>query len=211
MARRKTQRKALRALNYDMFRPENVAPPPPATIDTKIKRHTERQPSAALELPVPGAGKLPQDNELYRMYDLYNWLYFGGKLPRVSIEYSGRMTSAGSYSWHNKCIRISRKYHEIFPDEISDTLKHEMLHIKHHRHDAAFKKEAARIGASVRAKRHPLLERSPRYVYICPKCRSEYPRQKRLRMASCGDCSRGGRFDPRYKLVLIRSIKRSQK
>ncbi|RME29453.1 MAG: hypothetical protein D6800_02660, partial [Candidatus Zixiibacteriota bacterium] len=41
-----------------------------------------------------------------------------------------------------------------------------------------------------------------RYLYVCDACGTEYPRRKQLRSASCGKCSAGGRFDPRFKLRL---------
>jgi predicted SprT family Zn-dependent metalloprotease len=145
---------------------------------------------------------MPEVAELYRMFERFNWMYFAGQLPRVRIEYSKRMSSAGSYTPQRRLIRIGRKYHQLFPDELEDTLKHEMIHILHLRHGAAFKAEAARIGASVRAKSHPALRKPPKYVYRCPGCEREYPRQKRLRMASCGVCTTGRSFDPRYKLKL---------
>lgn len=144
---------------------------------------------------------LPGIGDLERMFAIYNREYFDNKLPRVKIRYSRRMLVAGGYFPQKKEIRISEKYHTYFPDEVYDTLKHEMIHILHFRHDAAFRKMAHRIGASLRANEHPALTRPPRYLYICPACLTEYPRRKRLRMASCGQCSRGG-FDPRYKLVL---------
>jgi len=205
MAPTKTQKQAMAVLNYDLFEPESITPPPPATIHTKIRQQSRMNPPAQIELPRGTTTRLPTEKELYRMYDLINWLYFGGKLPRVKIEYSSRMTSAGSYHADQKLIRIGRKYHQLFPDEIGDTLKHEMIHIKHFRHDSRFRKEARRVGASVSARSHPLLQKPPRYIYICPGCGREYARQKRLVMASCGDCSRGGKFDQRYKLVLWKS------
>jgi ribosomal protein L37AE/L43A len=76
-----------------------------------------------------------------------------------------------------------------------------MIHILHFNHDAAFKNEAERIGTSCRARMHPSLRLPSRYVYQCPSCNAEYPRRKRLRMASCGKCS-PSQFDRRYKLVL---------
>jgi predicted SprT family Zn-dependent metalloprotease len=206
MAQKKTQQKAPAVLNYDLFHPESIARPAPATIDTKVREQTSLRPVAGIRATPRDRSQLPTVAELHRMYDLTNWLYFGGKLPRVRIEYSSRMTSAGSYSAEKNLIRIGRKYHELFPDEIGDTLKHEMIHIRHFNHDSAFRKEAERIGASVRARSHPLLERPPRYIYICPRCGQKYPRQKRLRMASCGDCSPRRKFDPKYKLVLFKSL-----
>ena len=208
MPRTKTQRKALAALNYDLFSRENIAPPAPVAINTRIDAHTASPPPVEVKSPAIDAAELPSETELYRMFDMYNWLYFGGKLPGVEIQYSTRMSTAGSYSIEKRLIKIGRKYHEIFPEEVSDTLKHEMIHIRHFKHDSAFKREALRIGASVKAQSHPLLQKSPRYIYACPGCGKEYPRQKRLRMSSCGDCSARGRFDRRYKLVLVRSQNR---
>jgi predicted SprT family Zn-dependent metalloprotease len=152
--------------------------------------------------------ELPTIANLHRMYDIYNREYFGGKLPKVTIRYSKRMLIAGGYFPQKKEIRISEKYHTYFPDEVYDTLKHEMIHIVHFHHDAAFKKMARRIGASLRANDHPALRRPPRYIYICPHCFTEYPRHKRIRMASCGHCSKG-KFDARFKLVLKKRFKKA--
>lgn len=199
MRRNKSQQKALTALNLDLFQLESLTQPAPVTLYTKIREQATAL--TKVELPVARAeGELPTLDELHRMFDRFNWIHFEGKLPGVSIEYSTRMSSAGSYTPQRRLIRIGRKYHELFPDEIADTLKHEMIHILHIRHDAKFKAEAVRVGASLRAKSHPLLRKPPKYMYVCPHCSREYPRQKRLRMASCGECSIGRRFDKRYKL-----------
>jgi predicted SprT family Zn-dependent metalloprotease len=152
--------------------------------------------------------ELPGLDDLRRMYDIYNRQYFDNKLPKVKIRYSKRMLVAGGYFPQKGEICISVKYHKLFPDEVYDTLKHEMIHIVHFRHNAAFKKMARRIGASLQANDHPSLRKPPRYLYICPRCFAEYPRYKRLRMASCGKCSRGG-FDGRYKLVLKKKPKKA--
>ncbi len=201
-------RRHLRAaaiLNYDLFRHPDMTPPAPATLYTRIAADAadvlSRVPAVAET--APGAS-LPAEADLYRLYDEYNWFYFGGKLPAARIEYSNRMTSAGSFCMRERLIRIGRRYHELFPEEITDTLKHEMLHFLHPTHGAAFKKDAARIGATVRARTHPSLCKPPKYVYACPGCGKLYPRQKRLRMASCGDCSKSG-FDQRFKLRLVRT------
>ena len=213
MKRTKRQMKAMEALNLDLFQPDRVQLPSPATLYTRIKQYSEPSPEAVgLQEPSLEFGKktaLPPVEELRRLFDRYNWMYFGGKLPSVKIEYSARMTSAGSYSPNRKLIRIGRKYHQVFPEELGDTLKHEMLHILYPNHDSYFKREAARIGASVKARSHPSLRKPPRYLYYCPSCGAEYPRQKRLRMASCGSCSPGGRYDERYKLKLKESLQKS--
>ncbi len=210
MGKTKQQKKTLAALNYNLFRLADQCPPAPATIYSKIQQHMQRQ-----QLPVSTetiklvSTKLPTISQLYRMFDVYNWMYFKGKLPWVTIEYSNRMSSAGSYIPGRKLIRIGRRYHEIYSGEIADTLKHEMIHVLYLKHDAAFKIEARRIGASVKAKSHPLLRRPPRYIYVCSHCGRQFPRQRRLRMASCGYCTSGKEFDPRFKLKLMKSNRRS--
>jgi len=202
MRRNKSQKRALTALNYNLFEPENLTPPAPATLYTLIRQHQTPAAAVSLTTTPPAATGLPEVGELYRMFDRYNWVYFEGRLPKVKIEYSSRMTSAGSYMPQRRLIRIGRKYHQLFPEELADTLKHEMIHVRHFRHGRAFKAEAARVGASVRAKSHPSLHKPPRYIYRCPRCGREYPRQKRLRMASCGVCTPGRSFDQRFKLKL---------
>lgn len=209
MARIRQSQSALKALNYDLFKPESLAPPAPATLYTKIREATQKPHEHTPEIsPFNCHDVLPDIADLYCRFDMFNWMFFEGKLPTVKIEYSNRMSAAGSYSRNRQLIRIGRKYHEIFPEDINDTLKHEMIHIIHFRHDAVFKKIAARIGASLRAKAHPLLRKPPKYIYVCPKCGKEYPRQKRLVMASCGKCSKDHVFDKRYKLKLKKRIKK---
>lgn len=215
MKKTKRQLKALAALNLDLFEPEVISIPAPATIHTRIKDHARPAAEAISSLDEAGtpeeSPQLPTVAELYRLFDRYNWMYFEGGLPRPIIEYSSRMTSAGAYLPSRRIIRIGLKYHRIFPEEITDTLKHEMIHLIHLNHNAAFKAEAARLGASVRARSHPLLRRPPRYIYVCDNCGAEYPRQKILRMASCGTCSAGGRYDRRYKLRLKDSARRRRR
>lgn len=152
----------------------------------------------------PHGDNLPDIKELYVLFDNFNRIYFEGALPPVKIAYSDRMLIAGSYFPAKREIKIGRKYHQIFGNELEDTLKHEMIHVVNPRHDRSFKELAGRIGASLRAKSHPDLRGSFRYIYICPSCMKEYTRRKRLRMASCGICSPGGKFDPRFKLRLIK-------
>jgi predicted SprT family Zn-dependent metalloprotease len=201
MSKTNKRLKALTRLNYDLFQPESILPPAPATLYTKIREQAALQATSLLEPKVELSAELPSEAELYRMFEEYNWLYFDGRLSRIRIAYSNRMTSAGSYTPSRKMILIGRKYHELFPDEVIDTLKHEMIHVLHLKHDAKFKQEAARVGASLRARSHPSLHKPPRWVYFCPSCAREYPRQKRLRMASCGVCSKRG-YDGRFKLKL---------
>ena len=203
MPRHSHRLKALAALNYDLFSHAPQTVPAPATMYTRIREESRKTPMISLTTATLDPDQLPSLSELYRLFDEFNLLYFQGRLPRPRIAYSPRMTSAGSYTPHLKLIKISRRYHKLFPEDLHDTLKHEMIHILHLHHDAAFKAEAARVGATLKARSHPDLRKPAKYTYVCPSCNREYPRQKRLRMASCGPCSRG-RFDERFKLRLLK-------
>lgn len=194
MAVSKRQMKALREIAYDLFRPHVLTEPEPEV-------------EVAVAASASEAAVLPPLSDLYRMYDEYNREYFGGRLPATKISYSGRMLIAGSYTPLRNEIKIGRKYHEIFPEEIADTLKHEMIHIINPRHDGKFKALASRIGASLKAKSHPALRGNYKYLYVCPACGREYPRRKRLRMAYCGICTTGRQFDNKFKLKLVKAKK----
>lgn len=176
-----------RQFNFDLFE----AAVAPATTDRKEETLSD---GAAACPSLPGIKRLRE------LFDEYNLRFFGGKLPRVKISYSNRLLGAGLYYPRRREIKIGVKYHRLFPEEIEDTLKHEMIHIIHPRHDRAFKSMAQRLGASLKAHYHPSLRGRYRYLYYCPSCQREYPRRKRLRMASCGVCSKGGKFDPKFKL-----------
>lgn len=196
----KSRKKALAAQNYDLFATVGSAGIDQAGFAVgQVPGLSDRRAK-----PPVSSGSLPSEAELYRLFHQFNLTYFQGRLPEVTIVYSNRMRSAGSYQPDGKLIKVGRKYHEIFPEDIHDTLKHEMIHILNLRHDAAFRAEALRIGATVRAQSHPSLRRLPKYLYVCPNCRAEYPRQKRLRMASCGTCSPGGKYNRNYKLKLLK-------
>lgn len=196
----KSRKKALAAQNYDLFAHYGCTGTDASSL---AGRQTPGLSDSSEKSPV-SSGHLPSEPELYRLFHQYNLTYFQGRLPEVTIEFSNRMRSAGSYQPDGKLIKIGRKYHEIFPEDIHDTLKHEMIHILNLRHDAAFRAEALRIGATLKARSHPSLRRPPRYVYICPNCHAEYRRQKRLCMASCGTCSPNGKYNQKYKLKLLK-------
>ena len=207
MERKRRKNRATSSLNLDLFRADTLSVPAPATLHTRIRNEAARHRETAARLEAKHASdikKLPTEKELYRLFDRCNWIYFRGKLPRPTIEYSDRMTMAGAFIPDQRLIRISRRYHQLFPEEIIDTLKHEMIHLVHLKHDNFFKAEAERVGASVRARWHPSLTRPPKYLYHCPQCATEFPRQKRLVMASCGYCSPRGKYDVRFKLILKR-------
>jgi len=143
---------------------------------------------------------LPDPRELVRRYEEFNRLYFDNLLPGVTIRWSDRMRIAGTCDSHRRIITLSRPYHSHFPDDVDDTLKHEMIHLRRPRHDASFRREAARIGASVHCRDYPDLHPRARFIYICPTCNAEFPRVKRGHLY-CGRCARQG-YNLRCKLIL---------
>ncbi len=190
----KKKRRTGKGVSYDLFEGSR-----------KIENSFDGNAARKLQSPpIKSKHNLPTIHELQHLFARLNNFYFDGKLKKTNIEYSNRMTCAGSYCPDDSVIKISRRYHEIFADEIEDTLKHEMIHIKHFFHNAAFKAEARRIGASLKAKTHAMLQRPPKFLYVCPGCMTEYPRQKKLSKHSCGNCSAKRSYDDRFRLKLVK-------
>lgn len=202
--------------NYDLFDPGNIFPEL-APLDSATPVPRVSPDSIMPELVAPGLilpeadliieeepiKELPTELELYEIFDRLNLNLFDHQIPRLNIRYSKRMLMAGSFTPTKNEIKIGRKYHLIFPDDIEDTLAHEMIHFFYPNHGRRFKDLANRLGVSLKAKEHPDLRLACRYLYYCPSCNKEYPRRKRLRMASCGSCTAGRNFDARFKLKLF--------
>ncbi|MEW5700690.1 MAG: SprT-like domain-containing protein [Candidatus Zixiibacteriota bacterium] len=151
---------------------------------------------------------LPDEAELQRRFTVFNADFFASELPAAQVGWSNRMRIAGTCDRRHRVIRLSRAYHEQFPGDVNDTLKHEMIHLMHAGHDAAFRAEAERIGASVHCREYPGLHPRARLTYICPHCRTVYHRVRHERLF-CGRCART-RLDERFMLVL-RPAARGQK
>ncbi|HEX9751030.1 MAG TPA: SprT-like domain-containing protein [candidate division Zixibacteria bacterium] len=162
-------------------------------------RPRSRQPSQ-VDLFAPKPILLPDEAELAGRFAQFNAVHFDGTLPPAIVRWSLRMRIAGSCDYEHRIITLSRLYHLHFPEEIDDTLKHEMIHLVFHRHDAVFAAEARRVGASLHCREYDGLHPRARYVYICPNCRTLFPRSRRERLY-CGRCC-PRRIDPRFELVL---------
>lgn len=147
---------------------------------------------------------LPDEDELLRRFHHFNADFFKGKLPDAKIRWSTRMRIAGTCHRHRALITLSRPYHEQFPGDVDDTLKHEMIHLRYAGHGPAFRREAARVGASVHCREYEGIHPRARLVYACPTCWREFRRSKPGDLY-CGRCSRG-RPSPMSRLVLIREI-----
>ncbi|MBI2867987.1 MAG: SprT-like domain-containing protein [Chloroflexi bacterium] len=128
--------------------------------------------------------RLPED--LHPLYNELNRRYFGGKLPRYHVEWSNRLVSTAGRAYLGAGrIRLSRIYHECYPDDVAETLAHEMVHVwLWHRgvpadHGPEFRAKLRELGIpAVHAKRIPshfLAERGyarKRYLFgfQCPNC-----------------------------------------
>ena len=142
------------------------------------------------------------DTELKRLYNKYNREIFNDRLATfVAVEWSTRMTTtAGICKRITKdgvsytLIQLSVSYHETNPNELMDTLVHEMIHVllpKSH-HGSPFLEEARRIneafGMNITVYAHGEIDY--KYIYECVECSQKYERMRRLDLsrARCGVC-----------------------
>ncbi len=147
---------------------------------------------------------LPSEEELQLRFARFNVELFKSKLPIATIRWSTRMRIAGTCHRHRALITLSVPYHERFPDDVDDTLKHEMIHLRYAGHGPAFKREAQRVGASIHCRAYEGIHPRAKYVYACPTCWREFHRTKPGELF-CGRCSKG-RLLPQFQLVLKREL-----
>ena len=208
MSYAKKQLQVIKERNYDLFDTANIFPELLSNSDIEIvERIREAEEigeivKTEIKIEKEPEKELPTVSELYEIFDKLNIKLFDNQIPRLNIRYSKRMLIAGSYSPIKKEIKMGWRYHLIFRDDIEDTMAHEMIHYFYPNHGQKFKDMANKLGVSLKAKEHPDLRLACRYLYYCPNCGKEYPRRKRLRMASCGSCTTGRSFNARFKLKL---------
>ncbi len=160
------------------------------------------------DLFAPDLRRLPGTEELALLFNRLNEKHFDNRLPKARILWSTRLRIAGNCCPNQREIRLSISYHTHYPEEVEHTLLHEMLHLIHPTHNAAFRQAAKKLGVALNCREYPGVHPRSRYVYICPGCRTVYHRQKRADI-SCGKCS-GRAYDPRFKLVLQKSPARKR-
>jgi len=132
--------------------------------------------------------RLPSKKTLEEKYDKFNKEYFNNQLPYdTKIEWSTKMTkSAGLCIPRKKIIRISWHYARRFPEDVENTLIHEMIHLKFPNHGPQFYAEVDRINAygKMKVSRFSLGRAAePKYYYICTKCGIQFGRDKRVNIA----------------------------
>ena len=146
--------------------------------------------------------------------------FFENRLPRITIEWSTRLTASaglfvsqiGPRSWWAsrdyrqgaaRVIRLSAPLLRDQPEEeLRRTLAHEMIHqwqfdIRKHRpsHGAEFREmmnrmNAAGLGVTVRHQLNVAVQRHHRYAWQCLQCGMAYHRQRRTIIPSRHICSR---------------------
>ncbi len=145
-----------------------------------------------------------------------------GKLARqVRVEWNPRMKSAvGRADIREKLVSLNPRLQDHGLAEIDRTLRHELAHLlaqfrvgrrRIAPHGPEWREACRDLGIADEARCHnlPFASKSfpPRFVYVCPNCRQEFPRVRRIRRAiACLACCRkhnGGDFDPRFRLKLV--------
>ena len=146
--------------------------------------------------------------------------FFENRLPRITIEWSTRLTASaglfvsqiGPRSWWAsrdyrqgaaRVIRLSAPLLRDQPEEeLRRTLAHEMIHqwqfdIRKHRpsHGVEFRKmmhrmNAAGLGVTVRHQLNVAVQRHHRYAWQCLQCGMAYHRQRRTIIPGRHICSR---------------------
>lgn len=112
--------------------------------------------------------------DLYKLYDKYNKKYFNDELPKskdVTIKWSKRLISYAGRCWKDKkLIKMSVDYHRKFPEQIKNTLVHEMIHLLYKGHGKDFRLKMYKInnieGEDI-VKRHSDEKANIKYVGYC--------------------------------------------
>ncbi|MBV9439464.1 MAG: SprT-like domain-containing protein [Candidatus Eremiobacteraeota bacterium] len=133
---------------------------------------------------------LPDVAELQLLFAQLNLMHFRGEIPAFRIAYNARFSNlAGRITYRPPLIELSPKHLAGKPQELHETLLHEMIHAWLHArgenpgHTRAFKKKMREIGLPSiyhdLGKATPLNESPKRYIVRCEKCTAEVLRKRR--------------------------------
>lgn len=145
---------------------------------------------------------LPDVAELQLLFAQLNYRHFDGEIPTYRIAYNARFSNlAGRITYKPPTIELSPKHLNGKPDELRETLLHEMIHAwlyakgANPGHTAAFKKKMRELG--LRSIYHdlgtarPLNESTKRYILRCEKCTMEVLRKRKPPVnVMCARCRR---------------------
>jgi predicted SprT family Zn-dependent metalloprotease len=133
---------------------------------------------------------LPDVAELQLLFAQYNLMHFRGEIPAYRLAYNARFANlAGRVSYKPPLIELSPKHLAGKPEELRETLLHEMIHAwlhalgKNPGHTATFKKKMRELGLRSiyhdLGKAAPLNESPKRYIIRCEKCFMELLRKRK--------------------------------
>ena len=127
-----------------------------------------------------------------------DYLWEAPKSDKVTLEWSKRMTkSAGMCYYNRKVIRLSTHYHERFPEDIDNTLLHEMIHLLAPGHGDSFRNwlqivsnRGGEVSRYSRERAVAVEDSKWRYTCIRDGCDFEMGRSRRLkeRLRLLGRC-----------------------
>jgi predicted SprT family Zn-dependent metalloprotease len=140
---------------------------------------------------VEGSGcMLPSVADLQLLFAQLNFLHFNGEIPAHRIAYNKRFGNlAGRITYKPPLIELSPKHLAGKPDELRETLLHEMIHAwlfargENPGHTGAFKKKMRELG--LRSIYHdlgtakPFSESTKRFILRCEKCTMEALRKRK--------------------------------
>jgi predicted SprT family Zn-dependent metalloprotease len=125
---------------------------------------------------------LPEVADLQLMFAQFNYTYFDGEIPAHEISYNNRFSNvAGRITYKPPKIELSPKHLSGKPEQLRETLLHEMIHAwlfarnENPGHTARFKKKMRELG--LRSIYHdlgtapPLNENPKRYILRCGRRR----------------------------------------
>ena len=138
----------------------------------------------------------------------------------LRVEWNSRLRSAaGRADFRSGLVSLNPRLVHHGDAEIDRTLRHELAHLlaqfragrrRISPHGAEWREACRDLGIADEVRCHtlpfPVNRRARRFTYICPNCRRDFPRARRLRRAmACLPCCRahnGGAFDRRFRLRL---------
>ena len=146
---------------------------------------------------------LPDIAELQLLFARFNYAYFDGEIPTHEIAYNNRFSNvAGRITYKPPKIELSPKHLRGKPEQLRETLLHEMIHAwlfaknLNPSHTHAFKRKMRELG--LKSIYHdlgtaaPINENPKRYILRCEHCRREHLRKRRPAPAArCAWCNRG--------------------
>ena len=181
--------------------------------DTMVPLDAQRSKSCV------GQSALPSEADLQLLFARLNYEFFNGEVPDCKIRYNERFSNAAGRTTYGRApiaIELSPKHFRQYPEALSETLLHEMIHawcyakFRDTGHGARFRRKLRECGLSSiyhdLGNVGPLKESGKRFILRCERCTFEALRRGRPRKpASCPRCNKR-RFDERYPLTIYEIV-----